>query len=149
MRAIVWQNEALGAKFDYAPIPDDLKESATKYRNELIEAAVELDDEAMEAYLGGEEPSIDTIKKCIRKAVLTGAFYPILCGSAFKNKGVQPLLDALDGVRHALVEFAHAGIEREQQRFGAAGELFGAMVARFQRVANRRALWLSYASVPR
>ena len=61
----------------------------------MIENAVELDDEAMEAYLSGEEPSVDVIKKCIRKAVLTGAFYPILAGSAFKNKGVQPLLDAV------------------------------------------------------
>ena len=61
----------------------------------MVENAVELDDEAMEAYLNGEEPSAEVLKKCLRKAVLTGAFYPILCGSAFKNKGVQPLLDAV------------------------------------------------------
>jgi elongation factor G len=70
-------------------------EESIAARHYMIENAVELDDEAMEAYLNGEEPSIDTIKKCLRKAVLDGAFYPILCGSAFKNKGVQPLLDAV------------------------------------------------------
>jgi translation elongation factor EF-G len=61
----------------------------------MIEAAVELDDDAMAAYLDGNEPDEATLKKLIRKAVLTGAFYPVLCGSAFKNKGVQPLLDAV------------------------------------------------------
>ena len=75
--------------------PGRHEEACDEARHYMIENAVELDDEAMEAYLGGEEPSIDVIKKCIRKAVLTGAFYPILAGSAFKNKGVQPLLDAV------------------------------------------------------
>ena len=95
MRAIVWQDESLGAKFNIVEIPDDLKEQAVEYRNGLIEAAVELDDDAMGAYLDGIEPDIATLKKLIRKAVLTGAWYPMLCGSAFKNKGVQPLLDAV------------------------------------------------------
>ena len=95
MRAIVWQNEALGAKFDIAEIPDDLKEQAAKYRNALIEAAVELDDAAMEKYLDGEEPDVPTLKRLIRLAVLKGTWYPMLCGTAFKNKGVQPLLDAV------------------------------------------------------
>ena len=95
MKAVVWENDGLGATFRDEEIPADLKEKAEAARHYMIENAVELDDEAMEAYLSGEEPSIDVIKKCIRKAVLTGAFYPILCGSAFKNKGVQPLLDAV------------------------------------------------------
>ncbi|CAN7288803.1 elongation factor G [Phenylobacterium sp. LjRoot219] len=95
MKAVVWDNDGLGANFRDEEIPADLKEKAEEARSYMIENAVELDDEAMEAYLSGEEPSEATIKKCIRKAVLTGAFYPILCGSAFKNKGVQPLLDAV------------------------------------------------------
>jgi len=72
-----------------------LKGAAEAARHYMIENAVELDDDAMEAYLGGEETSVEVLKKCIRKAVLNGAFYPVLCGSAFKNKGVQPLLDAV------------------------------------------------------
>ena len=95
MKAVIWDNDGLGANFRDEEIPADLVEKANEARHYLIENAVELDDEAMEAYLGGEEPSEATIKKCIRKAVLTGAFYPILCGSAFKNKGVQTLLDAV------------------------------------------------------
>jgi elongation factor G len=95
MKAVVWDNDGLGATYRDEEIPADLKEKAETARSYMIENSVELDDEAMEAYLSGEEPSEETIKKCIRKAVLTGAFYPILCGSAFKNKGVQPLLDAV------------------------------------------------------
>jgi len=95
MKAVVWDNDGLGASFRDEEIPADLKAKAEEARNYMIENAVELDDEAMEAYLSGEEPSEEVIKKCIRKAVLTGAFYPILAGSAFKNKGVQPLLDAV------------------------------------------------------
>lgn len=95
MKAVIWDNDGLGASYRDEEIPADLKEKAEEARSYMIENAVELDDEAMEAYLSGEEPSEETIKKCIRKAVLTGAFYPILCGSAFKNKGVQPLLDAV------------------------------------------------------
>ena len=93
--AIVWGGEELGAKFDIVDIPDDLKSKAEEYRSSLIEMAVEQDDEAMEAYLEGSEPSIDKLKECIRKGVLTGSFVPVLCGTAFKNKGVQPLLDAV------------------------------------------------------
>lgn len=95
MKAVVWDNDGLGATYRDEEIPADLKDKAVEARSYMIENAVELDDDAMEAYLSGEEPSEETIKKCIRKAVLTGAFYPILCGSAFKNKGVQPLLDAV------------------------------------------------------
>ena len=95
MKAVVWENEALGAKYHDEEIPADLKDKAVEYRTALIEAAVELDDTAMEAYLEGNEPDEATLKRLIRKAVLTGAFYPVLAGSAFKNKGVQPLLDAV------------------------------------------------------
>ena len=95
MRGIVWQGEDLGAKYDIVPIPDDMKEQAAEYRAKLIEAVAELDDDVMAAFFEGKEPDVPTIKRLIRKAVLTGAFYPVLCGSAFKNKGVQPLLDAV------------------------------------------------------
>ena len=95
MKAYVWNNEALGAKFDTVDIPADLADKAKEYREKLVEAAVELDDDALTAFLDGKEPDVETLKKLIRKAVITGAFYPVLCGSAFKNKGVQPLLDAV------------------------------------------------------
>ncbi|MFN3855738.1 MAG: elongation factor G [Phreatobacter sp.] len=96
MKAVVWSGEALGAEFDAnLEIPDDMKEKAARYRSELVEAAVEMDDAAMEAYLEGQEPDEETLKKLIRKAVLTSTFFPVLCGSAFKNKGVQTLLDAV------------------------------------------------------
>jgi elongation factor G len=95
MRGIVWQGEDLGAKFDIVPIPDDMVDQAAEYRATLIEAVAELDDDVMAAFFEGKEPDVATIKRLIRKAVLTGAFYPVLCGSAFKNKGVQPLLDAV------------------------------------------------------
>jgi elongation factor G len=95
MKAYIWNNEALGAKFDTIDIPADLVDKAKEYREKLVEAAVELDDEVLTAFLDGKEPDEPTLKRMIRKAVLTGAFYPVLCGSAFKNKGVQPLLDAV------------------------------------------------------
>ncbi|MDV3457644.1 elongation factor G [Sphingomonas sp. HF-S4] len=94
-RAIIWLEESLGAKFEYQDIPDDLKEKAAKYRSDLIEMAVEQDDDLMEAYLEGNEPSTADLKKLIRKGTLSMAFVPVVCGSAFKNKGVQPLLDAV------------------------------------------------------
>lgn len=95
MKALVWETDAVGADADIREIPEDMVEACAAARQYLIDNAVELDDDAMEAYLAGEEPSVEVLKKCIRKAVLTGAFYPILAGSAFKNKGVQPLLDAV------------------------------------------------------
>ena len=94
-RAIIWLEESLGAKFEYQPIPDDMAEQAAKYRNELIEMAVEQDDDVMEQYLEGNEPDVATLKRLIRKGTLAMTFVPIVCGSAFKNKGVQPLLDAV------------------------------------------------------
>ncbi len=95
MKGVIWAEESLGAKFEDIDIPADLVEKAKEYRLKLIEAAVELDDTVMEAYLEGKEPDEPTLKRLIRKAVLTSAFFPVLCGSAFKNKGVQPLLDAV------------------------------------------------------
>jgi elongation factor G len=95
MVAVVWEDEGLGAKFHDEEIPADLLDQAKEYREALVEAAVELDDDAMTAYLEGNEPDEETLKRLIRKAVLSSAFFPVLCGSAFKNKGVQPLLDAV------------------------------------------------------
>ena len=95
MKAIIWHDESLGAKFDVTDIPAEWLDQAKEYREKLIEAAVELDDAALEKFLEGVEPDEATLHKLIRKAVLTSAFYPVLAGSAFKNKGVQPLLDAV------------------------------------------------------
>jgi elongation factor G len=95
MKAITWSGESLGAELIEAEIPADLKDQADEYRMAMIEAAVELDDDAMALYLDGTEPDEATLKECLRRAVITGAFYPVLCGSAFKNKGVQTLLDAV------------------------------------------------------
>ena len=94
-KAIIWQDESLGAKFDIVDIPEDLKDQSAEYRLKLIEKAVEEDDSIMENYLEGNEPSIEDLKLCIRKGTLKGSFVPVLTGSAFKNKGVQPLLDAV------------------------------------------------------
>jgi elongation factor G len=93
--AIIWLEESLGAKFEITEIPDDLKAAAAKAREELIEIAVEQDDAAMEAYLGGELPDVATLKSLIRKGTINFDFVPVICGSAFKNKGVQPLLDCV------------------------------------------------------
>ena len=95
MKAVIWESEGLGANYHDEDIPADMLEAAETARHYMVENAVELIDEAMEAYLNGDEVSVEVINSCLRKAVLTGAFYPILCGSAFKNKGVQPLLDAV------------------------------------------------------
>ncbi len=94
-RAIIWRNEDLGAEFNFTEIPEDLREQAADYRARLIETAVEQDDDVLEAYLDGNEPDKETLRRCIRKGTLAGDFIPVLCGSAFKNKGVQPLLDAV------------------------------------------------------
>ena len=95
MKAIVWSGEALGANFAEEEIPAELKDQAVEYRTKLVEACVELDDDAMTAYLDGVEPDEDGLRRLVRRAVQLRAFHPVLCGSAFKNKGVQPLLDAV------------------------------------------------------
>jgi elongation factor G len=95
MKSVIWKDEALGAEFVVGEIPDDLKEKAQEYHDKIVEYAVEMDDAAMEGYLEGKEPDVETLKKLIRKGTISGAFVPVLCGSAFKNKGVQPMLDAV------------------------------------------------------
>jgi len=106
MKAVVWDNENLGATFRDEEIPAELLEQAKEYRHTLLEAAVELDDEVMTAYLDGKEPDEKTLKGLIRKAVIGRVFNPVLCGSAFKNKGVQPLLDAV-------VDYLPSPLDRE------------------------------------
>jgi elongation factor G len=95
MKAVVWEDEGLGAQYHDEEIPAELLAQAEEYRHILIEAAVELDDDVMGAYLDGKEPDFETLQRLIRKAVRYITFVPVLCGSAFKNKGVQPLLDAV------------------------------------------------------
>ncbi|MDR3424214.1 MAG: elongation factor G [Alphaproteobacteria bacterium] len=95
MKAVIWENEALGAKFHDEEIPENLKAQALEYRQKMIETAVEMDDAAMQDYLDGKEPSVEVLDACIRKGTIAMKFVPILLGSAFKNKGVQPLLDAV------------------------------------------------------
>ena len=100
MRALVWPGDAkgdvtMGAKYEVQDIPDDLKAKAEEYRNHLVERVAESDDDLMEKYLGGEELTVDELKAGIRKLTVNSELYPILCGSAFKNRGVQPMLDAV------------------------------------------------------
>jgi elongation factor G len=95
MKSLVWKDESLGAEFVVGDITADLKAKADEYRHKLLEMAVEMDDAAMEAYLDGKEPDEATLKRLIRKGAITSAFVPVLCGAAFKNKGVQPMLDGV------------------------------------------------------
>jgi elongation factor G len=95
MKSVVWREETLGAEFGEADIPAEYAAQAAEYREKLVEAVVEYDEPALEAYLEGVEPDEDTLKRCIRAGTVAGAFVPVLNGSAFKNKGVQPLLDAV------------------------------------------------------
>ena len=95
MKAYVWHNEDLGAHYDIVDIPDDMKAQADEYHQKMLDTIVEADDTAMEAYLEGKEICLDLIKSCIRKGTIKGMFVPVLCGTAFKNKGIQPLLDAV------------------------------------------------------
>ena len=95
MNALIWRNEELGAQWDVVEIPEDLKARAAEYREKLIETAVEMDDAATEAYLNGEMPDNATLRRLIRKGTCDVQLYPVFCGSSFKNKGVQPLLDGV------------------------------------------------------
>ncbi|MAF94247.1 MAG: elongation factor G [Rhodospirillaceae bacterium] len=95
MKAIIWKEETLGADFEEADIPDDLVEEAALYREKMIETALEHDDAALEGYLEGTEPDVETLRKCLRSGTISGDFIPVFLGAAFKNKGVQPLLDAV------------------------------------------------------
>lgn len=94
-KAYVWDDSGLPENFEVKDIPEDMKEQAAKYREELIETALEQDDDLLMAYMEGEEPSVDDIKRCIREGTRTLAFFPTYCGSAFKNKGIQLVLDAV------------------------------------------------------
>ena len=95
MKAVIWKEETLGAEYEINEIPTELADQAAEYRVKLIEAAVEMNDAAMEQYLEGNEPDVTTLKACVRAGAISGKFVPVLNGSAFKNKGVQPLLDAV------------------------------------------------------
>ncbi|MEP0324495.1 elongation factor G [Bauldia litoralis] len=106
MKAVVWHDETLGADYDYIDIPADLQAKAEEYREQMIETAVEVDEAVMEQYLEGNSPDEETLKRLIRKGTCGNLFVPILCGSAFKNKGVQPLLDAVVDYLPSPVEVA-------------------------------------------
>jgi elongation factor G len=95
MNALIWREEQLGARFDEVDIPSELRDQAGEYHTRLVELAVEQDEKLLEAYLDGHAPGVEDLKRCIRKGTTTFSFVPVLCGSAFKNKGVQPLLDAV------------------------------------------------------
>jgi len=95
MKALIWRDEELGAKWDEVDIPAHMVDQAAEYREKMMDTIATSDEEVMEKYLGGEEVSLDEIKRAIRAGTLAGDFVPVLCGSAFKNKGVQPMLDAV------------------------------------------------------
>jgi elongation factor G len=124
MKAVIWEGGELGAKFRDAPIPDELKEKAAEYRQKLLDTALSVDDAAMEEYFDKGDVSVETLKRCIKKGTITGAFRPVLCGTAFKNKGVQTLLDAVldylpspvdvPGIQIAAEEGADETIERRR-----------------------------------
>jgi elongation factor G len=126
MKAVVWEGGELGAKFHDAPIPDALKEQAAEYRQKLLDTALSVDDAAMEEYFDKGDVSVATLKRCIKKGTISGAFRPVLCGTAFKNKGVQTLLDAVldylpspvdvPGIQVALEEGGDETAERRRIR---------------------------------
>ncbi|GMH42416.1 hypothetical protein BSKO_10335 [Bryopsis sp. KO-2023] len=123
MKAIVWNGEELGASFDVTDIPEEYKEQAQEYRDKLLETVVEIDDDAMMLFLEGEEIDEATLKKLVRKGTVDGAFTPMFCGTAYKNKGVQPLLDAvidylpaptdLEAVKGTAVNDAEVALSRD------------------------------------
>ena len=121
MKAVLWKDENLGAEFYYADIPAELADQAAEYREMLLETAVEVDDEVLEAYLEGNEPDEETLKACIRKGTIASKFVPVLNGTAFKNKGVQPLLDAVVDFMPAPGDVpAIAGIDADTEEIGRA-----------------------------
>jgi len=95
MKALIWEGDELGAKYHETEIPADLADKAAEYRQILLDTALSVDDAAMEEYFDKGDVSVETLKKCIKKGTISGAFRPVVCGSSFKNKGVQPLLDAV------------------------------------------------------
>jgi len=132
MKGIVWKDEALGAEFVVGDIPADLADQAAEYHEKLVESAVEQDEAALEAYLEGNHPDEETLVRCIRAGVLGGAFVPVLCGTAFKNKGVQPLLDAVVDYMPAPTDVppikgVKAGTDEEIERHNSDDEPFAAL----------------------
>jgi elongation factor G len=135
MKAVIWEGGELGAKFADAPIPDDLKEKAAEYRQVLLDTALSMDDAAMEEYFEKGDVAVETLKKCIKRGTITGAFRPVLCGTAFKNKGVQTLLDAVldylpspvdvPGIQIAAEEGADETIERRRIKADDNGQFSG------------------------
>ncbi|MBN36762.1 MAG: elongation factor G [Rhodospirillaceae bacterium] len=150
MKAIIWHDDSLGAKFDEVDIPAELQDQADEYRMKLVESAVELDDEAMEAYLEGTEPSDDTLRTCIRKGTLNHKFVPVLLGTAFKNKGVQPLLDAVVDYLPSPVEVSairgiNAKTEEEEVRESDDSQPFAALA--FKVMADKYVGTLTFARI--
>ncbi len=132
MKAIIWKDETLGAEFEEDDIPDDLADQAAEYREKMVETALEHDDDALEAYLEGNEPNEETLKNCIRKGTISGDLVPVLLGAAFKNKGVQPLLDAVIDYLPAPTDVAaikgvKAGGDNEIERKSSDDEPFAAL----------------------
>ncbi|MEX2449818.1 MAG: elongation factor G [Rhodospirillales bacterium] len=132
MKSIVWKDESLGAEFVIGDIPAEYADQAAEYREKMIELAVEHDDAVMEAYLDGTEPDEETLIKCIRKGTLSLSFVPVLCGSAFKNKGVQPLLDGVIDFMPAptdvpAIKGIKAGTEEVVERKSSDSEPFSAL----------------------
>jgi elongation factor G len=132
MKAIIWKDETLGAEFEEEDIPDDLADQAAEYREKMVETALEHDDDALEAYLEGNGPNEETLKNCIRKGTISGNLVPVLLGSAFKNKGVQPLLDAVidylpSPTDVAAIKGVKAGGDNEIERKSSDDEPFAAL----------------------
>ena len=131
-KAIIWKDETLGAEFEITEIPVDLQDKAAKAREVLIELAIEQDDTVMEAYLEGNEPSEEVLINCIRKGTIALDFVPVLCGSAFKNKGVQPLLDRVvdflpSPTDVSAIRGIEVGTEKEIERNNSDDEPFSAL----------------------
>jgi len=132
MKAFIWKDEALGAEFEEVDIPADLADQAAEYREKLVETVLDEDDIALEAYLDGQEPDEATLKKCVRSGTLTSAFVPVFLGSAFKNKGVQPLLDAVidylpSPTDVAAIKGVKVGTDEEIERRSSDDEPFSAL----------------------
>ena len=128
MKALIWHDEQLGAKFDEVEIPAEYADKAKELRTALVDMAVEEDDDLMAAYLDGTEPSEADLKRCIRKGAIAFHFVPVMCGSAFKNKGVQPLLDAVVDYLPSPLDIPPVkGIDPEGQRSRASRRRQGAV----------------------
>jgi elongation factor G len=132
MKAIIWKNEALGAEFSYEDIPADMLDKAKDYRAQMLETVVEMDDALLEAYLSGTEPNEADLKRCIRLGTVSSKFVPVVTGSAFKNKGVQPLLDAVvdflpSPLEVPAIKGVKSGTEEEIERKSSDTEPFSAL----------------------